>query len=278
MDISYFDRLWNKKKNDQSASRTFWDSRAEEFDQKGFMGESKERLHRMLSFLTSERLVTEKSSILDIGCGPGKYAVEFAKKADSVIGVDLSSRMVECANKNAVSEDLSNAEFIVADWADIDIASMGWDKKFDLVVASMCPAINSKEALEKMIRASRGYCFFSSFAERTDDIKDELGKLVSDRPAPSKYGKAIYCGFNILWLMGFHPEITYIDTQWEHMMPLNKAADFYCAHFAMTQKLSPEQKALIQEYLEQVSENGLVKETVKAKIAWMNWKVYQKET
>ncbi len=38
--------------------------------------------------------VTEKSSILDLACGPGAHAVEFAKRGYAVTGVDRSSRYV----------------------------------------------------------------------------------------------------------------------------------------------------------------------------------------
>lgn len=273
MDINYFGQIWSRKKADKAASYAFWDSRAEEFNQRVYSGEGKERLNKILALLTSKDMLTCESNVLDIGCGPGKYAVEFAKRSKAVTGIDVSSKMIECARENAIVEGLSNTEFIAADWEELDIISLGWDKKFDLVVAAMCPAINNKAALEKMVRASRGYCFLSNFAERTDEVKDHLSKYIVWQNAKGGYGKAIYCSFNILWLMGFYPEITFIDTAWEHVMPIDKAESFYCSHFEMTQKVTDEQKTFIRNYLEQVSQNGFVKETVKAKIAWMAWKV-----
>jgi SAM-dependent methyltransferase len=273
MDINYFEQVWSRKKTAKSACQAFWDSRAKEFNQGTYSGKGNAHLNRMLALLTSKDMLTCESDVLDIGCGPGKYTVEFAKRSKSVVGVDIAPKMIECAKENAVLEGLVNTEFKVADWEDFDISSYGWHKRFDLVVASMCPAINSKAALEKMVNASRGYCFLSSFVERTDAVKDHLSKYIVWQNTKGGYGKAIYCSFNILWLMAFHPEITYIDTVWEHEMTVNKAVDFYCAYFEMTQKVSPEQRSHIQNYLERISENGLVKETIKAKIAWMIWKV-----
>lgn len=274
MDINYFEQIWSRKNTDKSASQAFWDSRAEEFNQRVYTGEGEERLNKIIELLTSKGMLTGEGNILDIGCGPGKYAVEFAKRAKSVTGVDISQRMIACAKENAAIKGLSNTEFKAADWEELDIDYLGWDKKFDLVVAAMCPAINNKAALEKMVNTSRGYCFLSNFVERTDEVKDHLSKyIVWQNAKGGGYGKGIYCSFNILWLMGFHPEITYINTAWEHVMSIDKAADFYCSHFEMTQKVSSEQKSFIRNYLEQIAENGLVKETVKAKIAWMTWKV-----
>jgi|LSQX01.2.fsa_nt_gb SAM-dependent methyltransferase len=273
MDVNYFEQIWSTKKTDKLASQTFWDSRADEFNQRVYKGEGDERVKKIFELLTSKGMLTAESNVLDIGCGPGKYVVQFAKTVKSVVGIDISPRMIECAKKNAVMENLQNAEFELVDWEELDVNSFGWNKKFDLVVASMCPAINNKSALEKMVNVSRGYCFMSSFVERTDDVKDHLSKYIVGQNSKGGHGKAIYCSFNILWLMGLHPEIIYIDTEWEHVMSANKAVDFYCTHFDMTQKLTDDKKAFIRNYLEQISENGLVKEKVKAKIAWMTWKV-----
>lgn len=46
--------------------------------------------------------------ILDIGCGPGFFANEFAKKGAKVIGVDVAKDLIELAKKS-----VSGAEFIV---------------------------------------------------------------------------------------------------------------------------------------------------------------------
>lgn len=270
MDINLFEQLWHRKKAAKPANQAFWDSRAEEFNQRG---NGEKRLNKIIELLACKGMLTSESNVLDIGCGPGKYAVEFAKRVQLVTGVDVAPRMIACAQENAAKEGLANIEFKVADWEELDLNSLGWNKKFDLVVASMCPAIDNKAALEKMVNASRGYCFMSSFIERTDTVKDYLSKHIIVQPRAKVGYDKIYCSFNILWLMGFYPEITYIDTEWEHAMPIAKAVDFYCAYFALRQELNSEQKTFIQSYLEQIAKNGLVTETVKAKIAWMNWQV-----
>ena len=40
-------------------------------------------------------------SLIDIGCGPGVYSVEFAKRGANVLGVDLSRKMLDKARNNA---------------------------------------------------------------------------------------------------------------------------------------------------------------------------------
>ena len=40
-------------------------------------------------------------SLIDIGCGPGVYSVEFAKRGADVLGVDISQKMLDKARNNA---------------------------------------------------------------------------------------------------------------------------------------------------------------------------------
>jgi SAM-dependent methyltransferase len=46
----------------------------------------------------------EKGSLLDLGCGPGRYAVPFAKRGFAVTGVDLTRFLIEKARTYAASE------------------------------------------------------------------------------------------------------------------------------------------------------------------------------
>ena len=41
-------------------------------------------------------------NILDLGCGPGLYASEFAMRGHSVTGIDFSAESIRFAEENAV--------------------------------------------------------------------------------------------------------------------------------------------------------------------------------
>lgn len=45
-------------------------------------------------------------SLIDIGCGPGNYSVEFTKKGANVLGIDLSQKMLDKARNNAKMADV----------------------------------------------------------------------------------------------------------------------------------------------------------------------------
>ena len=73
----------------------------------------------------------ENRTVLDIGCGPGLYAVTLAKLgARKVVGIDLADRMVNLAKEYARSEGVEHkCDFFVGDFA-----TSNFDEKFDYTV------------------------------------------------------------------------------------------------------------------------------------------------
>jgi glycine/sarcosine N-methyltransferase len=74
-------------------------------------GAQKTFLH---DYLNQESL----TSVLDIGCGTGTFALELSQPGIRVLGVDLSDDMVEISRKKA-QETGSTASFAVADMRDL---------------------------------------------------------------------------------------------------------------------------------------------------------------
>lgn len=69
-------------------------------------------------------------SILDVATGTGSLAIELSQSAKKVVGIDLSSNMLDVAEKKAKSENLS---FLQMDASKMDFA----DDEFDIVTISL---------------------------------------------------------------------------------------------------------------------------------------------
>jgi SAM-dependent methyltransferase len=72
--------------------------------------------------------IRNKSKILDLGCGPGLYAVELAKKGHSVVGVDLSAHSINYAKKQNRQNNY-NIKYINKNYLDLD-----YENEFDVVL------------------------------------------------------------------------------------------------------------------------------------------------
>jgi 2-polyprenyl-3-methyl-5-hydroxy-6-metoxy-1,4-benzoquinol methylase len=71
-------------------------------------------------------------SVLDIGCGPGHYAIALARQgAARVVGIDFAPRMIELARKRAVAAGVAGAcEFLLT-----DLMEYTPDRQFDFTIA-----------------------------------------------------------------------------------------------------------------------------------------------
>jgi len=279
MDIQDFDALWQSGLPKAKDAQNFWDLRAEEFNGRVNTGQGEQRRKKLLDYLAARDLLPAKAKILDIGCGPGSFALAFAKTAGQVDGIDISPNMVRYARENASQENRDNAVFEVADWETLDLEERGWTQRYDLVFASMCPGINSSATLLKMCRASKGACFMSSFAEREGDLRDELHRYIYGQEPGRRWGRNIYCAVNILFLSGYYPEIAYHDAEWDNAWPVAQAAEIYGRQLKQSDAADPDIDEKIAAYLGGIAVNGMVRETVRAKIAWVSWRVgYERST
>jgi ubiquinone/menaquinone biosynthesis C-methylase UbiE len=85
------------------------------------------------------------SDVLDVGCGEGSTALEIAKLARLVVGVDISQ--VAVAHAGGKSSE-STARFVQADARGLPFA----DRSFDLVYSRRGPACDSVEVLTEIHR------------------------------------------------------------------------------------------------------------------------------
>ncbi|MFN2303918.1 MAG: class I SAM-dependent DNA methyltransferase [Anaerolineales bacterium] len=65
--------------------------------------------------------------VLDVACGEGSFAVEFARQGYNITGIDQSSQMIRLAQQRAVAENVS-VEFLVE-----DMRALPNKSEFDLV-------------------------------------------------------------------------------------------------------------------------------------------------
>jgi SAM-dependent methyltransferase len=73
----------------------------------------------------------EKMALLDVGCGSGALSFIAAKRANKVIGIDISVAAIEYARKNSVE----NTSFFVMDADREDYSKLG---NIDAVISNLC--------------------------------------------------------------------------------------------------------------------------------------------
>ncbi len=84
---------------EQSTWQTFFDAHAPIYEENVFT----KNTVREIDFLLEELKLAPNCSILDVGCGTGRHAIELAKRGFAVTGLDLSSGMLASAASAARS-------------------------------------------------------------------------------------------------------------------------------------------------------------------------------
>lgn len=73
--------------------------------------------------------VDSNINVLDIGGGPGRWTIEFAKRCAKVVAVDYSKKMLKCLDTSLASQDLRNVELILT-----SAQNFRYPEKFDIMI------------------------------------------------------------------------------------------------------------------------------------------------
>ena len=87
-----------------------------------------EQTNEQVDFIWEVLKLDGRERILDLACGFGRHALEFARRGCQVVGVDITVEYVDEANKQAQKEELA-AEYICADLRELEFKD-----EFDIVL------------------------------------------------------------------------------------------------------------------------------------------------
>ena len=260
---------WRPRPINTEAELTRWNGKAAHFGSGKLPTVETSMAMRLIQ---QENMVRPGDHVLDVGCGGGQFSFALEKLGARAVGVDLSPDMVEACERNRAAL-ASSARFFVCDWHTANMAEMGWEKGFDLVLAHMTPAVASAETFMKLSEASRGWCLMVKPTRRTNSLLDVLNELVGAPEESGALNDTIAYAFDLLWLSGMKPKMDYEEQVWNITQPLAEAIREYTARINSTQDLTGAQRTAIAGYLEEIAVDGMVRETTHTLVAAMYWQV-----
>lgn len=114
--------------------------------------------------------VSNADTVLDVACGPGLVACEFAKNARHVTGIDITEKMIEQAKKRQQELKLTNVSWDIGTVLPLPYAS----ESFSVVVTrySFHHFIEPKAVLSEMIRVcqAKGIVMIADAALPADKV------------------------------------------------------------------------------------------------------------
>lgn len=227
-----------------------WDRMAKDFARRTGRKRASRRRDETIARLVEKGILTPRSRVLDIGAGPGSWALPMARRCARVTALEPSAGMVEILNEKIRAEGADNIFVDQRTWQAADLGQSGWEGAFDLVFASMTPGVDGPAALRKMIAASRGWCYLSAFSGPGMHRQyAPLWEKFFGRPMPETPNDIIF-PFNLLYAMGFRPDLTF--SWWDREINWNRdeTVRHFTAFFESRMAITPEAAAMIADYVD----------------------------
>lgn len=248
-----------------------WDGEAGHY-QKTFKLGGSDYNARLMDFLARECGLRPGCRVIDIGCGVGRYGVYFARMGCDVTLTDISPAMLEYAGKN-LAETGGKWRAIAGDWGDISLERLEFSQKFDLAVSTMSPAVHDDKTVGKMIAVTDGWCFISRFYKWRAPLTSALCRALELPEKAPMRNMEEDCGEMIraVSAAGYPPLVTYQDYNWQDMRTPRECAQRFVSRYfegAADEKMFEQALSATEKMAD---ENGLVKDSVDTKTAWIYW-------
>ncbi|HLR08697.1 MAG TPA: class I SAM-dependent methyltransferase [Bacillota bacterium] len=239
-----------------------WDQRAETFYYNQINGSTYYN-DAVPHLLEQKGILEPSSSVLDIGAGSGRYAIPFAKRCRSVHALDVSSKMLEYLKKESDKHQLDNITITQSAWPTTECIGT-----FDVAFAAMCPATRSVEALKEMSNVAKKYGVICQFTASTDSVIETLKDqrvIDKDIKGPHNDRTILQAYFNILWELGYQPEISYLHDTFEVTTTVTEAVATYKKRFDLADA-EP-----IKHALNTIQHDGTIKNKKYTTLAVISW-------
>nr|WP_320194221.1 class I SAM-dependent methyltransferase [uncultured Desulfobacter sp.] len=227
-----------------------WDNMAKDFAQRTRTEKASAKREATLKQLMDKGILTPETRVLDIGAGPGSWALPMAKLCAHVTALEPSGGMIDIMSERIKQEKINNITIVQNTWQETKLAEQRWEKAFDLVFASMTPGIDGPDAVMKLMAASTHYCYMSAFSgPGMGQQFAPLWKKFFDRPMPQRHTDIIY-PFNLIYAMGYRPDITFSwwdkEIDWDRDHTIRHITRFFQSHMEITR----EAEQIIADYVE----------------------------
>ncbi|MDP4098315.1 methyltransferase domain-containing protein [Paenibacillus sp. P96] len=190
------------KKAGVDPARSF-DYKAKDFNEQVFSEEGVRRRERIIGWLEAQGVDFDGASVLDVGAASGGFSVPFAERGANVTAVEPNVPLGELLAENAKRVEDGSITIVRETFEAIDLEAAGWRNAFDIVFASMCPAVRDWQSVEDLISCASRYCYISLIAGSSEHgLMDPIKQLITNRKVEHHHSEMGYL-LQLLYLKGY---------------------------------------------------------------------------
>ena len=228
---------------------------AKSYDENSFRHEGRQRSNRILTWIEDQVVSFKDLSVLDIGAASGVFSIPFAEKGANVTAIEPSPDLARMLEKNTMNYSV---QVNVIQKTFEEIVTDKHNSLYDLVFASMCPAMKDWEMVMKALSFAKKYCYISTMAgPKENHLIEELLPILDIEPREIGSSDMAYI-LQLLYLNGYSYQ-TLIEKQMKTVkMNLDDAVD-KLAQWFYDYGISAEENSLrkSEEYLRATYEDEI---------------------
>ncbi|MFA5313402.1 MAG: class I SAM-dependent methyltransferase [Methanomassiliicoccales archaeon] len=199
---------------------------------------------KVVERLLKEGWVEETDDVLDIGAGPGTFALPLSNHVRSVTALDEAERMLGVLDEECRRRDIKNISTVHKDWLEHSD-----DKGYDLVLSALNPAIKTSGDLLRMESAGRSRsCIITACPSNWMGTRNDLWTKVVGEFLPSDANSVKY-PLNILLESQRDLELFRVTADTETRFRSQKVIDHYTSYFGIFTDMTPEKRQIVKEYV-----------------------------
>lgn len=192
-------------------------------------------------------------TLIDIGCGPGAFAIKAVEDGFYVQAVDINKKNLEALEKQMKYSGLNNLKTIYGNWLDVRV------EKNDVAVCaySFGGEIGTLEGIRKIIDVTKEAAFFISPYDtiQTDFLSKDLYRESGIEPPVfgGNYQDLLQL-FTIL-----KEDVKYETVEYDFGMPLESKEEINDCAIYLSEKLGLPSSELVKEHLQKIitMKNGI---------------------
>jgi SAM-dependent methyltransferase len=249
--------------------RDFWEKMAAGYPSP-FAAKTLADTERVIALAEARGVEIDGAAILDIACGPGTYALPLARRAARVLGLDVSANMIRRFEALRDGHGLENASAVRCSWQDADLRALGLEKGFDIVWASMTPAVRGLADVRRMHRCARRWCVYVGWGGVRRNPLLERAFAAHALPFGPPPGAAALRA--VLAREGIAVEIDPVRTAWDWEGGEEEAVEYVAGFIEFQGRKSPDMdkvRAVVGDF----SEKGRVRHRTEVEMGVMVWPV-----
>lgn len=231
---------------------SFWDNMAKNYPRYDDLSMQRD-VKQVLEWAKSKGVCFDKKTILDIGCGTGTFAIPLALKGAHVTAIDLSDGMLSALKEDANTLHVSSQIKIhKSKWDDFEVT-----KTYDIVLASMSPAISSELLIDKMMDATHGIGLYVGWGSYKTNAFVDL--LMLSHKIPEKTGGGcikVEQFMKYLESKKIAFEHSYFTTFWSDTYTYDEAFE-YALQQLQRKEITPD-KTVIDTLIKDFTQDGVV--------------------